>query len=112
MEFYLAEAVERGFVVPGTAIGHYNNGVTASITYWGGTAAEAVAYLAQPSVMYTPGATYKQKLGVQQWLAFYNRGWDAWTSWRRLDSPQLELAADALTDVIPVRFPYPVTNRM
>lgn len=111
VEFYLAEAIERGFSVGGTAAGHYNNGVTASITYWGGTAADATAYLAQPSVAYTPGATYKQKLGVQQWLAFYNRGWDAWISWRRLDSPELEIAASAQTDVIPVRFPYPVNEQ-
>lgn len=110
VEFYLAEAIERGFVVPGSAQSHYNNGITASITYWGGTPVEAAAYLAQPSVSYTAGATYKQKLGVQQWLAFYNRGWDAWTSWRRLDYPQLEPANDAFSD-IPVRFPYPVNEQ-
>nr|WP_282456639.1 SusD/RagB family nutrient-binding outer membrane lipoprotein [Chitinophaga sedimenti] len=41
VEFILAEAVERGFNVGGTAASHYNKGVTASVTYWGGTDAIA-----------------------------------------------------------------------
>ena len=44
-EFLLAEAAERGFSVSGTAETHYNNAVKSSIIYWGGTAAEADAYL-------------------------------------------------------------------
>ena len=36
-EFLLAEAVERGFSVGGTAEEHYNNAVRSSIVYWGGT---------------------------------------------------------------------------
>lgn len=109
VEFYLAEAAQRGYSVGGTAAGHYNNAVTASITYWGGTVAEATAYLAQPAVAYSV-ANYKQRIGIQQWLAFYNRGYDAWNSWRRLDYPQLQPAHDALSD-IPVRYPYPVNEQ-
>jgi hypothetical protein len=109
VEFYLAEAKQRGYNVPGTAVQHYNNGVTASILYWGGTTAEAVAYLAQPSVIYDP-VNWKKSIGVQQWIAFYNRGWDAWISWRRLDYPQLLPAHDALSD-IPLRYPYPVNEQ-
>ena len=59
-EFLLAEAAERGFAVDGTAETHYNNAITASITYWGGTPAEAAAYLAQPAVAYTTAAGYLQ----------------------------------------------------
>lgn len=109
VSFYLAEAAQRGFTVGGTAAQHYANGVTASIVYWGGTVAEATAYLAQPSVAYSP-ANYKQRIGIQQWIAFYNRGYDAWNSWRRLDYPQLQPAHDALSD-IPVRYPYPVNEQ-
>lgn len=93
VEFYLAEAKERGFNVPGTAQGHYNNAITASITYWGGTQAEATAYLAQPSVAYS-SANWRQKIGEQSWIAFYNRGWDSWIQWRRLDYPTLEAPAE------------------
>ena len=111
VEFLLAEAVERGFNVGGTAITHYNNGVTASITYWGGSAVEASTYLAQPTINYTTASVnYKEKIGIQRWIALYNRGWDAWNEWRRLDYPQLEPASDALSD-IPVRYPYPVNEQ-
>jgi len=109
VQFYLAEAAQRGFNVGGTAAGHYAAAVTASIEYWGGTAAEATAYLAQPSVVYDP-VNWRKSIGVQQWIAFYNRGWDAWISWRRLDYPQLQPAHDALSD-IPVRYPYPVNEQ-
>jgi hypothetical protein len=109
VELFLAEAAQRGFSVGGTAAAHYNAGVTASILYWGGTTTEAAAYLAQPKVAYVP-ALYKQRIGVQKWLALYNRGWDAWTEWRRLDYPHLDPAHDALS-AIPVRYPYPVNEQ-
>ncbi|RYY62936.1 MAG: SusD/RagB family nutrient-binding outer membrane lipoprotein [Chitinophagaceae bacterium] len=110
VEFYLAEAAQRGYNVGGTAATHYAAAVTASIEYWGGTPAEATAYLAQPSVAYNP-VNWKESIGIQQWIAHYNRGYDAWNSWRRLDYPQLEEATDALSG-IPVRFPYPVNEQL
>jgi len=111
VEFLLAEAVERGYNVGGTVADHYNKAVTASILYWGGTAAEATAYLAQPSVSYASAlGNYKEKIGTQKWIALYNRGWDEWIEWRRLDYPQLQRAADATT-VIPRRYPYPVNEQ-
>jgi hypothetical protein len=111
-EFLLAEAVERGFVA-GTAATHYNNAVTASILYWGGAAGDATTYLAQPSVAYATavgGGTYKQKIGQQKYLALYNRGFDVWTEWRRLDYPVLSPALNATT-AIPVRFTYPIKEQ-
>jgi hypothetical protein len=111
VEFLLAEAVERGFNVGGTAAAHYNAAVTASITYWGGTQAQAATYLAQPAVAYaTAAGNYRQKIGIQKWIALYNRGWDAWIEWRRLDTPTLQAPVDALSD-IPVRFTYPVNEQ-
>lgn len=110
VEFLLAEAAERGFAVNGTAIEHYNAGVTASITQWGGTAAEAVTYLAQPSVSYlTATGDYKQKIGTQKWIALYGQPTQAWTEWRRLDAPALVKPAAAISE-IPLRLPYPSTE--
>jgi hypothetical protein len=109
VEFYLAEAAQRGYNTGSTAAVHYANAVTASIEYWGGTVAEAATYLARPSVVYNP-ANWKKSIGVQQWIAFFNRGWDAWISWRKFDYPQLLPAHDALSD-IPVRYPYPVNEQ-
>jgi hypothetical protein len=115
IEFGLAEAAERGFTVPGTAAEHYANGVRSSILYWGGTDAEATAYLAQPAVAYaTATGNYKQKIGFQKWLALYNRGWEAWVEWRRLDAPLLvpPSGEGIVSELkIPVRMIYPVSEQ-
>lgn len=111
VEFLLAEAIERGFNAGGTAAAHYDKAVTASIVYWGGTQTQATAFLALPSVSYaTAPGDYKQKIGEQKWLALYNRGWDAWIEWRRLDYPQLVAPPTALTP-IPLRFTYNVDEQ-
>ena len=110
-EFYLAEAAARGMTVEGTAAGHYNNAITASIQFWGGTEEEAAGYLAQPEVAYAsaPG-DFKQKIGEQKWIALYNRGFAAWTEWRRLDYPKLSAPANAVSE-IPLRFTYPASEQ-
>lgn len=111
VEFLLAEAVERGFSVGGTAASHYNAGITASILYWGGTESDATTYLAQPEVAYlTAIGDYKQKLGVQSWIALYNRGYAAWLQWRKFDYPQLVAPPDAVSE-IPVRYTYPIVEQ-
>jgi hypothetical protein len=123
VQFLLAEAVERGFIT-GNAATYYNNGVTASITYWysGGTAAQAAAgpsvaaaYLAQPKVAYaTAAGDWKQKIGFQKWIALYNRGWEAWIEWRRLDAPKLSPPTGGNAPAglaIPVRMIYPINEQ-
>lgn len=127
LEFLLAEAAERGFTVGGTAQSHYNAGIQASIAYWyalanaagipntGTTDATTAGntYISQTSVDYTngaSGATYQQKIGQQKYLALYNRGFDAWTEWRRLKFPTLTPATGALS-VIPRRFTYPIKEQ-
>ena len=109
-EFLLAEAVERGIAVGGTAEAHYNNAVTASITYWGGSAADAATYLAQPAVAYSTAAgDYKQKIGYQKWIAFADRNWDSWTEIRRLGYPNLDAVSPPVgaSGNLPRRFTYP-----
>jgi hypothetical protein len=115
VEFFLSEAVERGFITTGTAEEHYNKAVTASITYWGSTAAEAAAYLAQPGVAYAsaPG-DWKLKIGTQKWFALYNRGYESWVEWRRLDAPKLlpPTGGNAPAGLaIPVRLIYPINEQ-
>jgi hypothetical protein len=110
VEFLLAEAVERGFAVGGTAMAHYNAGVTASILEWGGTTAEATAYLAQPAVNYsTATGDWKRKIGFQKWIALYNQPVEGWKEWRRLDSPKLVKPTDARSE-IPLRLTYPIVE--
>ncbi|PVY39307.1 SusD/RagB family nutrient-binding outer membrane lipoprotein [Pontibacter virosus] len=125
IEFYLAEAAARGFITaaPGD---HYRKAITASMAQWGVAEGQATAYLAQPRVaaylaaMSVPGPAnsltelQREALGVQKWIALYERPFHAWTEFRRLDYPQLQ-APDAqyrpAYNTVPVRYPYPPTER-
>ena len=114
VEFLLAEAAERKFAVTGSAELHYNNAVTSSIKYWGGTDAQAAAYLAQPKVAYaTATGTWREKIGTQAWYAYYLRGFTSWTTWRRLDYPRLYAPELHVQDVtgVPVRYIYAVSEQ-
>lgn len=104
VEFLLAEAAARGYIGEDPEA-HYNAGVTASILYWGGTNEEAQAYLAQGSVAYDAG-NWVESIGVQKWIALYNRGFEAWSTWRKLDTPDLPNAGQSGLPV-PLRFTYP-----
>ena len=110
VQFDLAEAAARGFSVAGTAADHYTAAIQASLDYWGVSAADAAAYLAQPSVAYaTAPGDYKQKIGTQEYLSLYMDGFDAWTVQRRLDYPALA-APPTAQSAFPVRFTYPVSE--
>jgi hypothetical protein len=111
VEFLLAEAVERGIGVGGTAADHYTAAINSSMEYWGVDSAAAAAYLAQPSVDYsTASGTWQEKIGLQFWLAMYNRGFEGWQTWRRLDAPALNIAADT-GRTVPFRYTYPALER-
>lgn len=110
VEFLLAEAVERGIAVGGTAESHYDAGITASMEDWGVDAADITAYLATPEVAYaTATGTWQQKIAEQSWIALYNRGFEAWTTYRRLDFPILVAPPVTFNDIeeVPKRYTYP-----
>jgi hypothetical protein len=110
-EFLRAEAAERGFTVAGSAESHYNKAITASILYWGGTQADADAYLAQPAVAYSTAAgNWKQKIGTQKWIALYNRPYEGWTELRRLDFPVIAAPVNAKSG-FPTRLTYPANEQ-
>lgn len=111
LEFCLAEAVERGMNVEGTAEEHYNKAITASMEYWGAKDEDIATYLARADVAYmTASDNYKEKIGVQKWLALFNRGHEAWTEQRRLDYPVLNEAAKPIGSY-PLRYTYPVQEQ-
>lgn len=113
MEFYRAEAVERGYNIPGTAEQHYDSAIALSIKYWGGTNAQAQTYLARPDVAYTTAGggawTWRQKIGFQKWIALYGRGMDGYTELRRLDFPVMVPPVGAISG-FPYRMTYPATT--
>jgi hypothetical protein len=105
--FYLAEAAERGFDVGGTAEEFYNEGIKASILYWGGTQAQGTAFLADPSIAFTTASgTNFQKIARQKYVALFNRGLEAWTEYRRLDFPAFNTPPSPNGD-FPIRYTYP-----
>ena len=106
VQFLLAEAVERGLIT-GVAETYYNEAVTASILYWGGTETEAATYLAQPSVAYTTaGSTWEEVIGTQKYIALYGRGFEAWSSWRLLDYPNNFTRPAVSGEAVPRRYLY------
>lgn len=116
VEFYLAEAAAQGFISDDPAL-HYNNAITASIQFWEGAnynPSDATTYLAQPSVKYsTAVGSWQQKIGYQEWIAYYNRNWEAWTLIRRLGQPNVNGINPPLQPAsgYPIRYTYPPNER-
>jgi len=106
--FLLADAAERGYNVGGTAEDFYNEAIRNSIVDWGGSIADATAYLANPAVAYSTAAgDWKQKIATQKWIALYDKGFEAWSTYRLYDAPAMNVAVGAGT-LPPTRFTYPV----
>lgn len=115
ISFIQAEAANRGIggLTAAVAKTYYDAGVTASIMQWGGTAAEAAAYLATPGVTYAGGATGLQQIGLQKWIALFTQGTEAWSEWRRTGNPAtIKMGPKAYPDTptVPRRFLYPVSE--
>lgn len=115
VEFLLAEASGRGVAVSGNIASHYEAGIRASMEDWGVSSADADTYLAQSTVAYAsaPG-TWQQKVGEQAWYALFNRGFEGWTSTRRLNFPVLTPPANAdaaAEGQIPSRMAYPIREQ-
>jgi hypothetical protein len=104
VEFYLAEAAARGFT-DGIAKDHYEAGIKASFDYWNVDGADD--YILKDDVAYNQDV-WKELIGTQAWIAYYNNGYNGWTSWRRLDMPILVPPPGMVQSDIPTRFTYPV----
>ncbi len=56
-------------------------------------------------------ANWDQSIGMQAWIALYNRGYAAWNFWRRIGYPQLEAPPEAAVSEVPVRMFYPIVEQ-
>jgi hypothetical protein len=62
----------------------------------------------------TAPGNFKQKIGLQKWIALYNRGIDAWIEWRKFDYPALQPPSGGNVPVglvIPTRIIYPINEQ-
>ncbi|MBJ2175019.1 SusD/RagB family nutrient-binding outer membrane lipoprotein [Aureibaculum sp. A20] len=101
MKFAMAEAAVKGWNVGGTAATVlYEEGIAASMDYWGVDAADKTAYIAAHPW------TSMNDIAYQKWIALYLNGWEAWAEWRRFDYPVLVPSTNAGDPRIPVRDSY------
>ncbi|MDT0684856.1 SusD/RagB family nutrient-binding outer membrane lipoprotein [Autumnicola psychrophila] len=105
--FNLSRAAEIGYSAGGDAESHYENAITASIMYWGGSEAQVTAYLAQPAVSYDGSV---DQFALQYWIAMFDNPFQGWSIWRKYDEPELVLPEEFGTPV-PLRFTYPVDEQ-
>jgi hypothetical protein len=110
INFLLAEAAAKGLAITGlSAEEYYEQGIRASFEYWGFDEATADAYLAQPEVAYaTAAGDWKQKIGIQEWIAYFNRGVEGWNVWRRLDFEGFNVPDGLDESDIPRRLIFPI----
>lgn len=106
VNFMLAEAAERNFNVGGTAAVYFENGIKASMDFWGVAAADRDAYIAANNYATLPG-TWKQKIGTEAWIATYNRGFESWEFSRRLD---FRVFVKPGSRDVPTRIYYPINE--
>ena len=111
--FLEAEAAERGWIVAAPAA-LYEAAIRANMSQYATwsptnnpTPAAIDAYVVQPSVVYTPGATGLAQIQLQKWISLYMNGHEAWANQRRTDLPALLAGPDLDVSRIPVRFFYP-----
>jgi len=125
VNFILAEAGERwnDLTLGGTPKSYYDAGIHASMDFWAEGALSSTDinnYIAQPGVDYdalkAAGASWKQIIGFQKWIALYTQGVQGWSEYRRLDFGVLKKARGLASfndvtkkpeDVIPLRLIYP-----
>src|SRR5216117_3211675 len=111
VQFLEAEAAERGWI-PGSAATFYNNAIHASFNHYGITDTTVInAYLAQPRVAYTPGATGLTQIAYQKWVSLFMQGMESWTEVRRTQIPALipgprAVFGAGIATKIPERLPY------
>ncbi|AQW90112.1 SusD/RagB family nutrient-binding outer membrane lipoprotein [Elizabethkingia anophelis] len=101
--FMQAEGAARGFNMGGTAAGLYGAAINESMAEYGLDTAKATAYIAAHPYDAT---NWKKSIGMEAWIAMYNRAFAAWNFVRRLDFPALKNPVNSNTKGVPVRMIY------
>jgi len=104
-EFLIAHAAVAGWTGAGDAATHYENAIRASIEEWGGSSADADAYMMNAMVAYN-SATAATQIGVQKWIAMYSNASEAYAAVRQYDLPMA--TANLAGTVTPNRYSYPL----
>ena len=106
-EFLIAEGIARGWAT-GAAATHYQNGIIASMNFYGVAPADIQTYLARPDVVYNPTNAISMII-TQKYLSFFlNTGWEAFFEQRRTGIPTLSTGPGTQNGgLVPKRWMYP-----
>lgn len=134
VQLYLAEACSRGLLTNGSSQCTYLvNGVVASVKYWKGDSTGTANTLKKLGITLPANSNcamnccmnngsnamannqFCKVIALQQWIAFYNRGYEGWNVWRRYgtfpDSLFTRINPNKTVDEqIPQRFLYPINE--
>ncbi|MFC0774930.1 SusD/RagB family nutrient-binding outer membrane lipoprotein [Terrimonas alba] len=108
-EFLIAEAISRNWITgAGTAEEHYNNGITASMKFYGIGDAAIATYLAGPNVVFDTAKAIEMII-IQKYIAlFMQSGWEAFFEQRRTGIPTLNVGPGTYNNMmVPKRWLYP-----
>lgn len=106
--FTIAEAAQRGWINANPAT-YYNQGIAASMEFYGIDQAAIDAYLQQPAVAYDETNGLEMIL-TQKYMAFFlNSGWEPFYNQRRTGIPAFSTEGDGILNGgrIPRRWMYP-----
>ncbi len=108
-EFLIAEAISRGWVTgAGTAAEHYNNGIRASMEFYGISNTAINDYLAQASVVFDPANAIPMIITQKYIALFMQSGWEAFFEQRRTGIPTLNVGPGTYNNgQVPKRWQYP-----
>lgn len=106
-EFLIAEATARGWIT-GDAQTHYNNGITASMHFYGIADDDIADYLTHPAVVYNPADAIEMII-TQKYIAFFlNSEWEPFFEHNRTGFPEFSVGPGTLNGgQVPKRFQYP-----
>ncbi|SHI57501.1 Starch-binding associating with outer membrane [Arenibacter nanhaiticus] len=105
-ELNIAEAAHRGWISNNPKV-HYDNGVSASMEYYGVTA-EAITNYLTLEAPYVAGAQGLQRIHEQMYLVFAeNSRWEGFFLNRRTGVPQFAFSSENNVEKLPLRWAYP-----
>jgi len=109
-ELNIAEAANRGWI-SSNATNHYNNGVAASMEFYGVEESKISDYL-NTKAPYVSGALGLTRIHEQMYIAFAeNSGWESFFLTRRTGVPTYKFSSENNVAKIPVRWAYPVAEQ-
>jgi len=107
VEFYIAEAILRG-IVSGDAAEHYLKGIRGSCERWKVSEEEIASHLSKPEIQLSGNtAEALEQVWKEQYINFYDQGYDGWLHYRRVGFPEFHVGSAMLTDEIMQRMVYP-----